>query len=147
VTAETQKLCHKCGRWLPLDKFLVRKKSYGTYRCSPCLDCNKVWMANYYDKRTASHRAAQSRKRKARQDAIRQRTHKVCRYCNTDKPLEDFSKSKRSLDGRGTECKACHNARKREMYKQPGYSLREGRRRYFRRVMKNHQNKNNQLPD
>jgi hypothetical protein len=31
----TDKLCHKCGRWLPPDKFPL----CDGYRCSPCKDC------------------------------------------------------------------------------------------------------------
>ncbi len=34
-------------------------------------------------------------------------THKPCRRCNTDKSADDFFKSKLSLDGLCSYCKAC----------------------------------------
>ncbi len=35
---------------------------------------------------------------------------KVCILCGLEKPLEEFTKCKKSTDGRGSYCKVCHKA-------------------------------------
>lgn len=45
----TEKLCRKCERWLPLDKFRRERRKDGTYYySSPCLDCRAFQRANWY---------------------------------------------------------------------------------------------------
>jgi hypothetical protein len=39
---------------------------------------------------------------------------KTCKQCNTDKPLESFSKAKSSKDGLFAYCKPCDSSRSRE---------------------------------
>lgn len=34
---------------------------------------------------------------------------KVCTRCGQEKPLADFIKNNKTKDGRGSQCKACHN--------------------------------------
>ena len=39
---------------------------------------------------------------------------KRCPDCGVTKPLDDFPRNKRTVDGRHPYCKPCHNARGRE---------------------------------
>lgn len=41
---------------------------------------------------------------------------KICYKCKIEKPLDDFSKSKRRPDGHNSDCKECHKKYRREYY-------------------------------
>ena len=54
---------------------------------------------------------------------------KVCRDCSAAKPLEEFSPSKKNLDGRASYCKLCMTVRSQASYRKRqearGLSVRE----------------------
>ena len=72
------------------------------------------------------------------------RTTKPCTYCREDKPLESFTRDKRTKDGRTSTCKSCNNLRakawqqseggqaKLKAYKDSGATRRNRRRHYQR---------------
>lgn len=57
---------------------------------------------------------------------------KLCRDCQQEKPLEDFSPAKKSADGLTAYCRPCHNAKSKETYTRLYGGTREYhlRRRY-----------------
>lgn len=60
---------------------------------------------------------------------------KLCRDCGHRKPLDEFHRNRKRLDGRQDWCKLCHNARARAWRKRnPGYYDRRLKRdpTYFR---------------
>jgi len=55
---------------------------------------------------------------------------KTCSKCDTEKPLEDFTKNKRRPDGRATWCKPCTNAYARRYYERDIERSRTRKRAY-----------------
>lgn len=58
---------------------------------------------------------------------------KHCGRCNTDKPVEDFSKNKRSRDGLCTICKQCSSAYLAEYRESKRDALSEQKKAYYRK--------------
>ena len=50
-------------------------------------------------------------------------TNKICRLCGVAKPVEDFGKEKKGMDGLRSECKSCHSIKKRENHLKRRYGL------------------------
>lgn len=67
---------------------------------------------------------------------------KVCRICEESKPLEEFTKRSSSRDGRGSYCRPCDRARKRDNNKkiksQDPDAWRERRRKYVKTYKERH---------
>lgn len=56
---------------------------------------------------------------------------KCCRICGKPKQLEDFPKTKKSLDGRDTQCKSCKNSGSRKHYDLNSARIKEQQRIYY----------------
>lgn len=55
---------------------------------------------------------------------------KTCKICNEEKTLEEFTKSKKSLDGRGSYCKLCHRQYTKTWNERNPERVRQNRRVY-----------------
>lgn len=60
-------------------------------------------------------------------------TTKTCTKCDETKPLDDYSRDRRSPDGRVSECKTCKNAQKRA-YREANREKINARDRAYREV-------------
>jgi len=105
--SDHRKHCSTCKQHKPLAEFHRSRTSTDGY-ISQCEDC-----------KNAAIRLSQFRAGKRRSsDLIRQdssppdpgRTHKICRVCELLKPLEDFYKESRTVDGYQARCKACQRS-------------------------------------
>jgi len=55
---------------------------------------------------------------------------KTCTICTQEKPLEEFTKSKNSPDGRGSYCKPCHHQYTKDWTARNIDKVRQNRREY-----------------
>jgi len=111
------KVCTKCGEWKLLEAFSKHKGRRDGLSVT-CKDCakavTKAWRAANPDRakanavayREANRSPELIAKKKAREDAAKIGM-KVCTKCGCTKPVEGFSKSKNSKDGRVSWCKEC----------------------------------------
>lgn len=58
---------------------------------------------------------------------------KVCSKCETEKPLNQFNKFKRSKDGLTVDCRKCANARAREWYRNNKKSHQAKHKKYYKK--------------
>lgn len=64
----SEKLCRKCERWLPIEKFRRERRKDGTYYySSPCKDCKAFQQANWY----AQNKGKQQERRREYMRAFR----------------------------------------------------------------------------
>ncbi len=95
------RVCKICRLEKPIDQFyrsMTGKSGFGA-RCKDC----------YEESRSAKHgRVRKKILNKNRSDSL-----KWCYKCETEKPLEEFSRDKGSSDGYMSCCKPCHCAQSR----------------------------------
>jgi hypothetical protein len=108
------KKCTLCGREKSLEYFDVDRRSRDG-RTSKCIECRREYnMAAYYRKRDGLPGL--------RPAPVAPGVAKVCADCKVLQPLDRFVLSKKSLDGRGSYCKPCHNVRSRASRERNGGS-------------------------
>jgi hypothetical protein len=106
-TAMSEKQCTRCGHTKPIEQFVYRKKSRGdgySYR-NVCKECELL-----------------------RRNAFRHNhppsdiTHKICKICGNDLPIDNFALSKERADGYESRCRNCERERMAKFRAQnPGY--------------------------
>lgn len=112
------KKCTSCGLDKPILEFHASKKS-GGYKPS-CKACHSLKYKEYRSPKkileSLNSRVETQSKKDERALYLRDRTHKICRKCNTEKPLSDFyqSNAKDRLDIFTYECKKCKSRRMEE---------------------------------
>lgn len=94
------KTCRRCGELKPLDGF-HRDRTQSDGRTGRCRDC-------YQQEQRA--RGVRSRNRYADPPGF-----KTCRRCEERKALSEFPRAPRTVDGHGSNCRPCVNARQREI--------------------------------
>lgn len=103
----SEKQCTRCGHTKPIEQFVYRKKSRGdgySYR-NVCKECELL-----------------------RRNAFRHNhppsdiTHKICKICGNDLPIDNFALSKERADGYESRCRNCERERMAKFRAQnPGY--------------------------
>lgn len=94
ASAMSEKRCTRCHETKPRDEFVLKRRG-SDERTQPCRECR------------SAERAKQRRQAKRTQEELRSSTAKRCPRCTETKPLEDFSRSKRTADGHQYYCKPC----------------------------------------
>ena len=105
--SDHKKRCSTCKQHKPLTEFHQSSTSTDGY-ISQCRDCKNAAI------RLSQFRAGTRRS----PDLVRQdssppgpnRTHKICRVCEVLKPLEDFYRESRTVDGYQARCKSCQKS-------------------------------------
>ncbi len=119
ILSQVGKHCSKCGEYKSLDSFHKSKNFKEGYK-TICKACHKQ---QYKDYRSPSQQQksleAQQRKESLIQ-AKQSLKEKPCSKCGVVKPLDEFKKDPRHLDGRKSECKVCEYARAEQYRRQKG---------------------------
>ena len=112
------KECAKCAQVKDLSNFGLNSR-YKDGHQSYCKECMYE-----YDKSRRERLHPKEDKPQA------QEGYKVCNKCKTEKPLDQFHKSKSSKDGHKGECKECMCARSREYQQNNSDKVKEKKQAY-----------------
>jgi hypothetical protein len=105
-----EKECNRCKRVLSLDHFVLNKrKKVGL--SSICKDCDRIRREDY-----AIRWEKERKQKKSEGFSLFPKFEKKCTQCGETKPLELFSPSKNSKDGRNSYCKDCGQKRQKEYH-------------------------------
>lgn len=112
------KKCTSCGSDKSILEFHTSKSRSGGYK-STCKACHLLKYKEYRSPKrileSLDSRVETQSKKDARALYLRDRTHKICRKCNNEKPLDDFVPAHRpGLDTFSSECKNCKSRRMAE---------------------------------
>lgn len=95
------KHCHKCNTTKPTTEFFKNNKKKDNLKIR-CKCCDDIYQREYHKKRKA-------KKLLEKQLDLANKTSKICKVCNIDKPFIAFNKSNDIKDGYKTTCIECNN--------------------------------------
>ena len=98
----THKHCHKCNTTKPRTEFYKNSKTSSGLK-SQCKHCDDLYQQQYSKQQLLKIKLK-------KQLELENKTSKICKVCNIDKPFSAFNKSNEIKDGYKTICIECNNA-------------------------------------
>jgi len=97
----THKHCYKCNTTKPNTEFYKDNSSTDGIKIR-CKQCDDIYQREYYTK-------LKEKKLLEKKITLNNKTSKICKVCNVDKPFIYFNKTNEIKDGYKTTCIECNN--------------------------------------